>query len=116
MAQIKKRLCPKSAADIALKNRLYVSGWLLSRTLKHIRKYNYCNSIILAYEHGIPVGVALRNAHNSPIQVFVKKSYRHKGIGTKLVKSLQKELGIVQAAYGIAGSGEFYKKVGITIE
>lgn len=115
MARLQKKLCPRSAADIALKNKLFVSGWQLSRTLADVRKWNYCDRIILAYEDNIPVGVAVRNANNNCVQVFVKKAYRLKGIGSKLVKAIQKDLGKLKGGCGIDGSLEFYRKLDVEI-
>jgi GNAT superfamily N-acetyltransferase len=83
-----------SNAEIALKNRLYVSQWNLSTTLKLI-KLNFKEAIVdLFYKDGKPIAVIVidKNIQNTTkqsdsrlIQVFVKKSYRRQGIASELI-------------------------------
>ncbi len=79
-------------ADIALKNRLYVSGYMLSHLLKDIRLGNIAANVALHYEEDIPVGVAVHiieeDYNDYQVMVFVRKSKRCKGIGSKLLKEL----------------------------
>ena len=101
------------AADIALKNRLYVSGWQLSYILKNIRskQHHFTGSKVAIYtSHGVPVGVAVITKHNS-IQAFVRQSERRKGIGSILVKAVAGEERYY-AQQGIVGSEQFWYKNG----
>lgn len=101
----------KAFANIALKSRLYVSGWVLSETLVGIRKgYNICKKIAIAQIEDKPVGVAIVNNRNE-VQVFVRKSERKKGIGKSLVESLNETN--LKGNYGVEGSLTFFDKVGI---
>ena len=96
-------------AIIALKNRLYVSGWQMSHELIRIRENNDCE-IHLEYVGGNPVGVGLVTSHGN-LQIFVKKSYRRQGVGRKIAKTLYRRG--LYSVYGIVGSREFWKKVGV---
>lgn len=77
-------------ADIALKNRLYVSGFRLSGVLKRIRSGLSPQAlVVIHYEKDIPVGVAIHNPLGGyQVQVFVRKACRNRGIGTKLIEAL----------------------------
>lgn len=112
-------------ADIALKNRLYVSGWMLSSHLKYIRDGKLNSIVKLHYEDGKPVGVVTVNkpyecfdskildTNTANLEIFVKKIYRNKGIGRKLIA----ELGEFPkfGGWGIEGSHQFWRKVGVGI-
>ena len=82
----------RGLADDALRARLYVSGWQLSPTLMRIRDEPYINendTIVLIYDNGTPIGVCVMQHHLAgakPVSsTFVRKSYRRRGIGTKLI-------------------------------
>ena len=108
-------------ADIALKNRLYVSGWCLSGSLRDARENPNNKLVLLHYDDdGIPVAVlyashdcsdiTLQNYTN--VQVFVRKSKRNKGIGKKLVnklKELSPNANFIWSC-GIKGSRMFWIK------
>jgi GNAT superfamily N-acetyltransferase len=102
-----------AAAFMALKHRLFVSGWRLSGDLKRVRKgHNVENvRIAVAYDSDTPVGVSLYDHTTGLIQVFVRKSYRRRGIGRNLVESFKnpKTYGI----YGVNESPCFFRNVGI---
>lgn len=112
-------------ADIALKNRLYVSGWMLSSHLKAIRDGKINSIVKLQYEDGKPVGVVTMNrpyegfdpehfdTKVTNVEIFVKKAYRKKGIGRKLIAQLENcpKLG----GWGVDGSQRFWKKVGVGV-
>lgn len=113
----------KIKADIALKNRLFVSGFDLSYLLQNIRSgqvgYNKAN-IVLEYVEGKPVGIAVHVfdkdfEEESNVHVFVKKAFRRKGIGKKLIKSLNlpKEKKKLSVALGSNASGDFWQKMGL---
>lgn len=109
-------------ADEALKNRLYVSGWVLSGVLKDIRDGLTNNhEVVLHRVDGRAVGVAVGvewkcwdGPNKVNTMVFVKKAYRRNGIGGKLVRKLLKgregtcEVGIIESEF-------FWKKNGLTI-
>lgn len=98
-------------ADIALKNRLYVSGWSLSCDLKRYRRdpigYRHVK-IVLAYDGEIPVGVVAAEP-NGTVQVFVRKSYRRRGIASGMIRS--HGIKVVYCGDGIDGSYKFWDKV-----
>ena len=91
----------KVAADIALKSRLYVSGWMLSSCLKKIRITEIDARVVLCTENGCAVGICvqvLSGDRKGFTQVFVKKSCRKRGIGTKMVNLVKFE-----GCYGVKG-------------
>lgn len=101
----------KAFANIALKSRLYVSGWVLSGVLVKVREgYNVCKKIAIAEIENKPVGVAIVNHYNE-VQVFVRKSERKKGIGKNLVESLNETT--LKGNSGIDGSLTFFDKIGV---
>lgn len=102
-----------TAASIALKHRLFVSGWLLSGAMKCIRKGHNIEDarMAIAYDSDIPVGVSLYDRTTGLIQVFVRKSYRRRGIGRKLVENFKKFE--VYGIRGIDGSSHFFRNVGV---
>ena len=84
-------------ANIALRNRLYVSGFLLSGVLKDIRAGHADGIVNLHYEDDIPVGVIVHVTDGIltddlscyyDLMIFVRNAHRNKGIGKKLVNEL----------------------------
>lgn len=84
-------------ANIALRGRLYVSGFLLSGVLKDIRAGILEARVNLHYEDDIPVGVAVLITDGVPtnylssyydLMIFVRTSYRNRGIGKKLIDEM----------------------------
>lgn len=103
-------------ADIALKSRLYVSGWNLSETLKFARDYPDTFYVDIHYDHErIPVGVLVYIARSGETQVFVRKSERKKGVGRTMINKL-KESNAFRSTLppnygnGVDGSHIFFKK------
>lgn len=78
----------KEAADLARKHRLFVSGWCLNSDLK---KVGHQDKISIAYNNGVPIGVALLVEKHNDLQCFVRKKERRKGVGTILVGSIKKQ-------------------------
>lgn len=85
-------------ANIALRRRLYVSGFLLSGVLKDIRAGILEAQVILHYENDIPVGVVVLITDGVPtcylssyydLMIFVRASYRNRGIGKKLINAMK---------------------------
>lgn len=77
-------------ADLALKSRLYVSGFCLSGLLKDIRVGKHPDArVIVHYENSIPVAVAVHcPSQHYQVQVFVRKACRNRGIGSKILAEL----------------------------
>lgn len=92
-----KQLPTKQAADIALKSRLYVSGWTLSRMLKSLRIDDSLGYCIVAFnretDQAIGVCVHLHEENDDEVinGVFVKKQYRNKGVGTMLAITMSEK-------------------------
>ena len=106
-------------ADIALKHRLYVSGWSLSHILKAIREPSssysslYSTSAIaIVAVRGTPVAVAVYR--RGEINTFCRKSMRRSGYGTLAVTKI-KETVKSKMCYspGIEGASIFYHNLGI---
>lgn len=104
------------ACELALQNKLYVKGWVLKYSLVGIRdnpENRKGAAIAMAYEGDTPIGLAV--AHFRSIASFVKPKYRRKGIGSELVKVLQKNMketdfNNLEAGLGIEGSHEFWQQ------
>lgn len=100
----------KIAADIALKNRLYVSGWSLSGYLIDVRKGRKTDTrIALAYKDNKPVGVSLQMSYGLTM-CFTKKAYRRQGIGRQLTKCFKNKSSY--GTWGLDGAEYFWKNVG----
>ena len=97
------------AADIALKNRLYVSGWCLSGDLKDYRaKPNWGDlKIVLAYDDDKPVGVVVDC--RGDVQAFVRKSHRRRGIASGAIR--YGDIVVKHYGDGINGSEVFFEKM-----
>jgi GNAT superfamily N-acetyltransferase len=92
MSVIRSETTNQEKAAIAIKNRLFVPGWLLNAKLHEIKDGNLSANVNLHYENNVPVAVALEileeNYFEYKTMVFVRKNYRNKGIGSDLIKSL----------------------------
>lgn len=79
-------------ASLALKHRLFISRYdfCLSETLRDVRDGYYPEAkVVIHRENDIPVGVAVYDPDdNIKVQIFVRKSMRRKGIGSKLLLAL----------------------------
>lgn len=101
-------------ADIALKNRLYVSGYMLSGVLIDIRNGDNDGRVVIHFENDIPVGVAItQSAHSSYYEtmIFVRKSMRNRGIGAKLLTQLNASK-TTRVGVGCKASRNFWQKHG----
>ena len=96
--------------NIALKNRLYVSGWQLSYTMKDIRDKmsNRYDSLAIAYENEKPVSVVVFGKTGC-VQAFTKKQHRRKGFASLLIEHFK--INILHYDEGIEGSFNFWEKV-----
>lgn len=113
-------------ADLALKNRLYVSGWALSDELKWARHegmrldqwtsvnpdYHQRYKIALAFKDNVPVAVVLWTGHT--MMAFCRAAERRNGYASACVKALN-----IQTARAWPGveraSIPFWKKNGIRL-
>lgn len=111
--------------DIALKSRLYVSGWTLSEMLKNIRKsssYYGKTALFICYEKEMPVALCLATAYNRKdekiyeLQAFCRKNFRRLGYASLCVKACKMFFG-PEAKYvvypGIENSNVFWNRVEI---
>ena len=74
-------------AEIALKHRLYSSpNWMLIDELRDAKNGDRKITVSLKYVDDVPVGVVTRDHETGLVMVFVRKSFRKKGIGSQLVK------------------------------
>ena len=86
---IKKIHNVEKAADLALKNRLFVPGWQLGEILRNINRLK-CE-IALAFENETPIGICLKIYYEpeNQLHVFVRKRCRKQGIGRRLISLLK---------------------------
>lgn len=125
-------------AALALCERLYVSGWDLSYSLKQLKKANNATCIYkdrytglsLCFVNDKPIAIAIVDSKKSPyvdnrekvlFQCFVKKQYRRQGFGTLVVEALKNNMEvstdkefIYYAEHGIEGSNLFWDKLKIS--
>jgi len=107
-------------AKLALKNRLYVSGWCLSKEL-----INLCVSdnsldydVCMAFYGGFSVGISIIRKYEWPIpnsiMFFVKKSFRKNGIATNMLELMKTKKLKIKANYNCSVDGiKFFEKVGL---
>ena len=110
-----------AGADIALKSRLYVSGWGLSIRLKQLREGELKGTVALTYEDDKPVAVAVAfdtyQGRLIELQAFCRKAERRKGYGTIAVDAAQRmqrdrnPAGKMYWSAGIAGSRKFWQNL-----
>lgn len=99
-----------TGAKIAVRNKLYVSGWDLSYFLREFINKEISGFIILAIEDGYPVGV-LAAEEDGFIMLFVRKAKRKQGIGTELFKRASEILNEkIKHDFGTDGSHIFFTK------
>jgi GNAT superfamily N-acetyltransferase len=101
-------------ADIALKNRLYVSGYMLSGVLVKIRNGKFDARVVIHIENEIPVGVAVYIPNEFfyyQTMIFVRKSMRNRGIGSQLLEKL-KAPRRTRVGIGCTASRNFWNKHG----
>lgn len=74
-------------ADIAIRNRLFVAGFVLHGNLCDVRDGYSTSTVILHYVNDVPVAV-YNEKYCYQIQVFVRKAFRRQGIGSILVNQI----------------------------
>jgi hypothetical protein len=96
-------------ADLALKSRLYVSGWALSGELLSIREAKRKDDrVAVLIKDKAPVAVAILSGRS--VQAFVRKQERRNGYGRMVVKELSPPDN-AWTGTGIDGSDSFWNKV-----
>ena len=96
-------------ADIALKSRLYVSGWNLSGELGKIRAERKTdNKVALLFKGNVCIAVAV--LRRDFVQAFVRKQERRNGYGRMVVEKLGVSKS-VDHGEGIDGSWKFWSSV-----
>ena len=102
----------KEGCDIALHNRLYVSGWNLSSDLQRARQSG-TGEVSIVYKDDIPIAYAYVDKCGY-VGTFCRKSERRKGYGSLAISHLdQYKEGKLKGSYGIEASEAFYKSVGV---
>lgn len=106
-------------AQLALSHRLFVPGWCLNEDFHLALKNPKDKTIYLHKENGIPIAV-LYACHYSyseeqsdvHVAIFVRKSYRGKGIATKLLGKAKRKYPKAEfhAGIGIKGTRDFWRK------
>lgn len=97
-------------ATLALKHRLYVSGWCLSGELRYLRDNEHTDAeIAIGFLDGEPVSVIMRQY--SKVQAFCRKAVRKKGYSTKCLQALRSKPTFAEE--GTDGSCVFWNKNGI---
>jgi GNAT superfamily N-acetyltransferase len=92
---------------LAIDNHLYVDGWQM---ILWLHKPLFLRMICLAYEDGVPVGVAvLTKSNDLNFGVFVKELHRRKGYGTLLYKKIESKFKTIHHADWL--SQEFFASV-----
>ena len=104
--------------NLALKHRLYISGWCLSKDLVWARKeptplgHKDYFSLALYFKDDVPIALCFRKGRG--LQAFCKKSERKKGYAAKCVQHMKKHIdGEASAVYGVEGSLTFWAKMGV---
>jgi GNAT superfamily N-acetyltransferase len=101
-------------ADIALKNRLYVSGYMLSGVLIKIRSGKLDARVVIHVENENPVGVAVYIPNEFSYyetMIFVRKAMRNRGIGSSLLEKLNAPKK-TRVGVGCSASRNFWYKNG----
>tara|TARA_R110000744_G_C19371770_1_gene563124 strand:- start:8851 stop:9198 length:348 start_codon:yes stop_codon:yes gene_type:complete len=79
----------RNNANLALKHRLYSRpDWEMRPELEQTVEDGK-STCTLYFKDGVPVGCAIRGWSSNLIMVFVRKSYRKQGIGSKLVNRVK---------------------------
>lgn len=99
-------------ANIALANRLYVSGWEMSHTLQRIKRNHKSSTIAILFQDNTPIAISLQE-NCARIQVFTRKEKRKNGYGKMVMEAVMKNRMISDfyTQYGVNGSDIFFSKV-----
>ena len=104
--------------NLALKHRLYISGWCLSEDLTRARKeanrleHKDFFSLALYFKNDVPIALCFRQGRG--LQAFCKKSERKKGYAAKCVQHMKKHVEFaLKAGSGVEGSLTFWAKMDV---
>lgn len=100
-------------AKVAISNRLFIPRWTMREYLNTLDIVFFNTKVALAYDDDKPIGVALCSDYpdKNHLQVFIRKNYRRKGIGTNLLNIVNQNNGKTPyAVEGIKGSEKFFQK------
>lgn len=98
---------------LALKNRLYISGWSLSGEYKYAIQ-NKLGHLALLFVEEIPVSAMLRTGASytyEDIQAFTKLKYRRRGFATLCYEALGSPK--LPCGPGVEGSDKFWNSIGL---
>jgi len=119
MIEIRKSTSQNEAADMAREASragLYVVGWTLQQIYaKLVRGMEDDVDLYIAYEDGKPIACLAVDTFCESVEIFVKPSFRRRGIGTALVAEAKKNTSDLYGHYRGArnGSEEFFRKNGL---
>lgn len=100
-------------AKLALKNRLYVSGWQLSCDLQHlVQGLGPNNVLVIGFLDDIPISVALR--HYRHLEAFCRKAHRGNGYASKCLSRIDKTN--CMAGEGLKGTKKFWAVNGVPMK
>lgn len=101
-------------ADMCIKAKLYIAGWLLYPTLLSMcnRSCAPSSQIAVLLKNDVPVALVLYNGEI--LMAFTKEFERYQGHASKCVQALDLEPGSC-AREGIAGTREFWRKNGVRV-
>lgn len=102
----------KIGATLALKHRLYISGWALSQTLQFFKMSESTHHrIAIGFCNDVPVSVAV--LQDGGVMAFCRKQHRRKGYTGACVRALHSRMMV--ANVGIDGSWHFWNRLGVTV-
>jgi len=101
------------ATKIAIRNRLYVNGWLLREYLETaLKNPNSVRQISIAWDCGVPVAIMFQKKFGM-VSFYVKLAYRRNGIGTMLSSRIM-DTSNISAKLGLPVVSElFFKKINV---
>lgn len=101
----------REGVDLALKHRLYVSGWGLSGSLLEARHRPHRNAhLTLLFKDGVPITLGWYDGYMA--MAFCKKTERRQGFASACIKAMN--MGdYATAGEGLIGTGKFWKHCGI---
>lgn len=102
------------AADLALKHRLFVSGWELSHELKMARDHpDLFDGISMKFVDGVPIALVI--VRRTTMMAFCKKSERRKGYASECAQAIRVIPNFAgRGDYGIPGSLNFWTANGLS--
>lgn len=112
-----KNYTEEELAKIAISNRLYVNGWQMRLEYEYIIHGEKDIGIDILFIDNIPVATCIIKLKDDFINVFVRKKYRKKQYGQKIVaqtlKKYNKGINEVYGSLGTEASEKFYNSCGI---